>query len=304
MNKRILRSRNGFTLLETLLAGLLGLVLLGLIVGLLISIRKGRLTYAALLTLDEQASEITQSLQEDLSGAGAGTANGGRARLLVKADGRSVPAAFVSADGRTLTVLKTAPEEIGKVLRVAGADIVISGKTKYWETLKVGQVVLFVNPVGDPAFMRLTAVPRQVAATDLPGGKARPRQTAVLTVEPATTCGGLTPLSTTVGVDAIASPLGSVVRYYPGQEGLVREELAGCVTTATLENATLLAPTMVGGDVRFLNRTRDGGSLTVPADPTTLTGIGVTFSLKDEATRLERKVVLDIAVAEWKEPAL
>jgi prepilin-type N-terminal cleavage/methylation domain-containing protein len=292
----------GFTLIELLATMLIGLVLVAGIALLLQAIRKVRLTAAAAAVLDEQAAELVAQLREDLTGAGAGTGNGNQARFLAVVEGKRVPAAYLSADGKTLTVLKTTPEQLGKVLAVNGTKITINGAVRYWDTLKVGQPVFFAATTGDAALVQLAAVPVAASNADFPGGRVNPREAVVLRVQPLASCTGRTPLTSVIQPDAVATPLGSVVRYYAGRDGVVREELPNCAAQPAVEDAVLLAPLLVGNDLAFTYAGKMGESTTLPADLKQLTGIGVKIGLKEPASRLEKRVVFEATVGDWRRP--
>lgn len=321
--RHINRRQKGFTFLEMLVVGTLGLIVLAAALSLVVSILKYRKQAAAHAQLQEQGHSLVIQIQEDIAAAGASTGPGGRALVKSLEDGKPQPAAFISGNGKVLNLLKTAKDSSGQVLAISGTgsalNLVVTGVDKtLWLGYQEGKAMILTKKTGDPVLVRLTAAPRDTTPDELPpastyleGAREGTDLSRTVTVPVSTDaidCVVAKSLGTSVTEGAQVIPVTSLVTYSQDSgtgnlinrygNSLLRIELTNCVETKNRQSRTPMAP-LATKSVNFQYVTTAGPVSELPADLNTLRAIQVDVELRDPGTGLTVREPFQVTVAEW-----
>lgn len=311
------KNQSGFTLIETLIASLIGLIILGVVFSLASNYLNWSREQAAQNNLVEQANGLTAMLNEDVQTAGVGSGlSGGGAGVIGKSGGTPRCAAYVTTDGKGLDLWQLADGGGGTIssVRTDGGIttvVLLGAQLASLSSLRAGSgCVLFPSAnswSAAPAYLILTEIPRASQADDLPTPSDYNNLNASLAVTlkgrlNSGTCLNLAGETGTVSVGGFAAPFRRLIRYEAVTEGLKRSEFeietGGCGMTSGNE---VVIPRVILTDYRFSYYREDGtvtNDLNAGNAPS-VRGIFTSLTIQDPAGTRRKTVYSPNFVQEW-----
>jgi type II secretory pathway pseudopilin PulG len=311
----------GFTLIESLVAAFIGVIVLAVVISVSIEYLKYSREQSAQNALNDQSNSLIAMVKDDVQIAGTGSAlDTGGAGPIGKSSTEQRCGVYVSPDGKSLDVWHLTNGGSGTVAETsttAGVSTVVllgSELTAFANIPIGGGVVVFPkvpSVTSAPGILTLTELPRASTSTDFgtPGDFANVNQSLCVTLKGRLnqgTCFGLTGERATIASGDFVAPFRRLIRYSSTTDGMLRTEYemetAGCgLSTGT----QVTIPKQIVPDYTFAYYLGDGSiSGDVNAGNRNLMrGIFLTLKVQDPG-RAERfkTTFTPIFVKEWSRP--
>jgi type II secretory pathway pseudopilin PulG len=307
----------GFTLVETLVASVIGLIVLGVVFSLASNYLKWSREQSAQNNLVEQTNGLSGMLTEDIqtAGVGSGLSSGG-AGIIGKSGGTPRCATYVTQDGKGLDIWQLANGGGGTISAVKTEGgittvVLLGAQLSSLSSLTTGSAcVLFPGTnswSAAPAFLVLSEVPRAAQADDLstPSDFASLNASLAVTLRGrlnSGTCLNLAGETATVSVGGFAAPFRRLIRYAAVSEGLKRTEYevetGGCGMTSGNE---VVIPKAILPDYKFSYYQQDGtvtNDLNAANAPS-VRGIYTSLTVQDPAGTKRKTVFSPTFIQEW-----
>lgn len=261
--------------------------------------------------MQRQTRIYLQDCRETISGAGTNALNLAGDRAIIRDERKqNKPAAFISEEGNTLTVLQTNQTGEAGIITGAGSNRLFLAHADWqqWQSILPYSYVMAVNQLGPPAILQLTSAPAQVTDGEIPAelGKYNADNTVSIQVQPVSELGGLIPLTNTYTETAKIVPIVRIVRYFADDEGIERSELeavnpeaVGFRPTAPSFYTTSMTPGMKS-KLGFRYVATTGEMLKLPSDLSLLRAIRIKTAITDPDTGFTQEDSYDVTVDAWR----
>jgi hypothetical protein len=311
-NKSIRETRRGYTLVETLIASAVALVVLGMVVTASVTYLRTSREEGAKNAINEQIAGLAGLLEEDFGKAGTGSGRaGGGAGVMGRGDGGERVAVHIASPNGDLDIWRCAVGRGGTVagVRLSGsqATVVVAGVRPEEYALGAGAGCLFFPsaPKG-PGLLVLTAPPRTPILSDF----AAPEDMAQLNVAESVTLIGRVNAESCfelrgvqdIGLGDFVAPLDRFIQYRSLPTGWRRTEfsatVSGCAAASGKES---LFPKILVPEISARYFLADGGTVAA-LDATTFAlarGVHVTLRIADPTGTRARTVSIPFFVASW-----
>jgi type II secretory pathway pseudopilin PulG len=303
---------HGYTLIETLIAATVGLIILGLIVTTSVTYLRTSREEGAKNAVNEQIAGIIDLLNEDLGAAGTGSGRvGGGAGIMGLGPEGERRAVHIGSPNGDLDIWRCAAGRAGTVaaVRVSGsqATVVVTGiaAEEYGGGVGTGCLFFPAAPKG-PGLLVLTAPPRPPVAGDFSAAgefsdiNAAAAVTLVGRVN-AEACLELAGVQD-IGVGDFVAPLDRLIQYRNTPAGWRRTEFSARVSgCASVSGKETLLPKILLPEIAARYFLADGSA--VPgldeASASLARGVQVTMRVADPTGTRSRRVSIPIFVQSW-----